>query len=70
MINVMAWLLKVQAFKFDKASRVAPIFYLESVIALILDYALFDVSLGVIPLLGILIVIVMFALKMIIAYKN
>lgn len=70
LVNVMAWLLKVLAFKNDRASRVSPIFYLESVFALLLDNFVFDISFGYVPLLGILLVFAMFALKLVTAFKE
>lgn len=44
--STLGWVLKIIAFKYDRVSRVAPIFYVESVFSLMFDYFVFHVSFG------------------------
>ena len=58
------------AYKNDRVSRVAPIFYLESVFSLIYDYFIFSISFGVTQMTGIIMVFTMFAAKIIVALRE
>ena len=55
--------LKILAFKHDKVSRVSPIFYLESVFGLFLDYFCFGIAFGALQFTGICLVFCMFGWK-------
>ena len=39
----LAWSLKVIGYRFDRVTRISPLFYLESAFALVFDITLFDV---------------------------
>ena len=62
-VSTLAWILKMVAFKYDKVHRITPIFYIESVFGLLLDYFVFNVNFSVTQLGGILLVFTMFAIK-------
>lgn len=68
-INMTAWIFKVNAFKYDRVSRVTPIFYLESVFGLIIDYVALNTSFDLLQLSGLLLVFTMFAAKLIYVYN-
>lgn len=58
------------AFKYDRVSRVAPIFYIESVFSLMFDYFVFSVQFGWMQMLGIALVFSMFTAKFVVAFLN
>jgi len=68
--GTLSILLKILAFKFDKVSRVSPIFYLESVFGLFLDYFCFEIAFGGLQLAGIFLVFSMFGWKVAQAFKS
>jgi len=59
----LAWVLKMVAYKYDRVSRIAPIFYLESVIGLLYDHFVFDVTFSSIQIIGITLVFSLFGVK-------
>ena len=67
---VCAWQLKVLAFKYERVSRISPVFYLDSAIALVLDIALFDATYTALQIVGLALVICMFAAMAIHACLN
>ena len=68
--SLLAWSLKVLAYKYDRVSRVSPVFYLESAFALILDLILFDASFSGLQIIGLALVIGVFAFIIISAYLS
>jgi len=62
--------LKILAFKYDKVSRVSPIFYLESVFGLFLDYFCFGIAFGALQFTGICLIFCMFGWKIAQALQN
>ena len=69
LVNMAAWLLKVQAFKYEHVSRVSPIFYLECVFGLFLDYFAFSTQFDLMQICGIILVFSMFTAKLVYACK-
>ena len=59
---MFAWLFKILALKHDRISRISPVFYLESAIALIFDIVLFDATFTALQIVGLALVICVFAL--------
>ena len=68
--SLLAWSLKVLAYKYDRVSRVSPVFYLESAFALILDLILFDATFTGLQIIGLALVIGVFAFIIISAYLS
>lgn len=58
------------AYKYDNVSRVAPIFYVESVIALLIDIIFFDESFTVLQIVGLVLVIGVFVTIFVQAHYN
>ena len=67
---LFAWFVKVTGYKYDLVSRVAPIFYLESVFALLIDIIFFDVSFSAIQIVGLVVVIGVFFTIIVKAYHT
>jgi len=65
---LLAWHLKILAYRYDKVSRVSPIFYLESAIALAVDIAIFKVKFSVLQIIGLALVISVFGVIVFSAY--
>lgn len=68
--NVMAWQIKVLAYKHDRVTRVSPIFYVETAMALLFDIFLFKVDFTTMQVVGLAIVLVMFLSIIIMAYTR
>ena len=67
---ICAWQIKMLAYKYDNVSRVAPIFYVESVIALLIDIIFFDESFTVLQIVGLVLVIGVFVTIFVQAHYN
>ena len=57
---LLAWHLKILAFKYDRVSRVSPIFYLESAFSLFIDIIVFHVEFSALQVVGLVLVIGVF----------
>ena len=68
--STLAWILKMIAFKYDRVSKLSPIFYVESVFGLLLDYFVFQVEFSAVQLLGILLVFSMFSVKFYLSFNQ
>ena len=66
--NVFAFLFKVLAYRHDRVQRLAPIFYVETVIQMVCDVYVFKVRYNWIQLTGLVLVLVMFGVILITAY--
>ena len=64
----LAWQFKVLAYKCDKVTRVAPVFYLETALSMILDILLFHIQYSVLQFSGLILVLGMFAVIIVLAY--
>ena len=69
-VNVGAWVFKMLGFRYDKVSKVSPIFYTESVIGLFLDFFAFKQKFSKTSGAGIALVFGMFGAKFVAAYKS
>ena len=66
--NVCAWQIKVLAYRHDRITRVAPIFYVETAISLLFDILIFKVDFGMMQLVGLIVVLAMFLVIIVMAY--
>ena len=66
----LSWHFQIMAFRYDRVSRVAPVFYLESVFALVFDFILFDESFGALQIVGLVLVIGVFGWIVVEAYLS
>ena len=57
-------------YKHDRVSRVAPIFYMESALALVFDIAIFKVQFTPLQIVGLAIIITSFAVIILTAYLS
>ena len=67
---LMAWNLKMLAYKYDNVSRVSPVFYVESAIALVLDITVFNVIFTTVQVVGLVLVIGVFFVIIVSAYMH
>ena len=66
--NVCAWQIKVLAYRHDRITRVAPIFYVETAISLLFDILIFKVDFSTMQLVGLIVVLLMFLIIIFAAY--
>lgn len=67
---LLAWYFKIMAFNYDRVSRVSPIMYLETAIALFIDIVIFHVKFSVMQVIGLVIVIGVFLVIIVAAYLS
>ena len=67
---MLAQHLKLLAYKYDRVSRVAPIFYLESAIALFVDVVIFNVTFTLTQVVGIVLVLSVFIMIIVTAFNS
>jgi len=67
---LLSWHFKVLAFKLDRVSRVAPIFFLESAIALMIEIAIYKVTFSLTQVVGLILVLSVFILSIFAACFN
>jgi len=63
MTNVISWHIKLMGYRYDKVSRIAPIFYLESVYSFAYDLLIYNVGFHKLAMIGIIVVLLFFILK-------
>lgn len=66
--NYVSWQLKVIGFGYDRVTRVSPLFYLESALALVLDILVFHVEFAMLQVIGLSIIILSFCVIIASAY--
>ena len=65
---LISWIFKVVGYKYDRVTRVSPIFYMESGLALIVDIAVFKVYFTTTQIIGLAIIIICFLTIILKAY--
>ena len=56
------------AYKSDKVTRVAPVFYVETALSMVLDIVLFKINFSALQLTGLILVLGMFVIIIVYAY--
>ena len=65
---LVSWIFKILGYRYDRVTRVSPIFYMESGLSLIVDIAVFKVYFSATQIIGLAIIIICFATIVIQAY--
>ena len=61
--NIFAWAFKIEAMRYEVVTKVVPIFYLESVVGILSDYMIFNVTFSKLQLFGVAVVFTIFVAK-------
>ena len=64
----LAWQFKVNAYKNDLVTRVAPIFYLETALSMLLDIFLWKIKFSILQFSGLILVLGLFFTILVFAY--
>eukprot|EP00351_Strombidinopsis_sp_SopsisLIS2011_P000472 CAMPEP_0116880698 /NCGR_PEP_ID=MMETSP0463-20121206/12638_1 /TAXON_ID=181622 /ORGANISM="Strombidinopsis sp, Strain SopsisLIS2011" /LENGTH=120 /DNA_ID=CAMNT_0004531559 /DNA_START=654 /DNA_END=1016 /DNA_ORIENTATION=- len=64
--QVLCWHLKLMGYRYDKVSRLSPIFYLESAYSFLYDLLIYNVDFSSYAIAGIALILVFFISKIII----
>ena len=64
----ICWQLKVIGYQYDRVTRVSPLFYMESALALVIDITIFKVEFAGMQIGGLIIIICSFAVIILQAY--
>ena len=66
----LAWQFKILAYKSDRVTRVAPVFYVETALSMVLDIVLFHIHFSGLQLTGLILVLGMFLVIIVFAYMK